>query len=237
MSCTSTASGSAPAPPSPPAQAYTGYWRVGGDNLDGWPNQPQQQLRRHDRRRRHLPDGAEPAPGRRPLHRRAAARSTCPRAPADALRRGGLRLLARRSTGGSTRPPAPPLADASRPAPTASTPVASPSGAAADGRGRAPPPTFNGSDGTIAAAKHGRQPDRLLRGAVVQHHDHRGGKLIGFGTAERLSGNYDRHVYMHDDGQLTFGVWTGQANTHRRRPPPTTTASGTTWWPPRAPTA
>ena len=28
-----------------------------------------------------------------------------------------------------------------------------------------------------------------------------------------LSGNYDRHVYMEDSGQLTFGVWTGFTNT------------------------
>lgn len=41
-----------------------------------------------------------------------------------------------------------------------------------------------------------------------------GGKLIGFGAASTgLSSNYDRHVYMENDGRLTFGVWTGQTNT------------------------
>ncbi|MDM7830695.1 PKD domain-containing protein [Cellulomonas edaphi] len=41
-----------------------------------------------------------------------------------------------------------------------------------------------------------------------------GGKLIGFGDQPSgTSGSYDRHVYMENDGRLTFGVWTGQTNT------------------------
>jgi hypothetical protein len=43
----------------------------------------------------------------------------------------------------------------------------------------------------------------------------RGGKLIGFGdgAAGSSSGNYDRHVYMTDTGQLTFGVYNGAVST------------------------
>lgn len=38
----------------------------------------------------------------------------------------------------------------------------------------------------------------------------RGGKLFGYGgSAEGDSGNYDRHLYMADDGRLVFGVWLG----------------------------
>src|SRR5690606_7505145 len=41
-----------------------------------------------------------------------------------------------------------------------------------------------------------------------------GGKITGFGNAQSgLSSNYDRHVYMRDDGTLVFGVWTGSENT------------------------
>ncbi|MCU1543731.1 MAG: hypothetical protein JWM50_1596 [Microbacteriaceae bacterium] len=41
----------------------------------------------------------------------------------------------------------------------------------------------------------------------------RGGKLTGFGAAQSgLSGSYDRHVYMQDDGRLVFGTYTGQTN-------------------------
>ncbi|MCX3058482.1 CBM96 family carbohydrate-binding protein [Streptomyces beihaiensis] len=42
----------------------------------------------------------------------------------------------------------------------------------------------------------------------------RGGKLVGFGDhTTRLSRNYDKHVYMRDDGRLVFGVWTGATHT------------------------
>ena len=41
-----------------------------------------------------------------------------------------------------------------------------------------------------------------------------GGKLIGFGDRmSGASGNYDRHVYMLDDGRLAFGVYDGGTST------------------------
>lgn len=41
-----------------------------------------------------------------------------------------------------------------------------------------------------------------------------GGKIIGFGdNPNGDSGNYDRHVYMLDDGRVTFGVYTGSLST------------------------
>jgi Concanavalin A-like lectin/glucanases superfamily len=40
-----------------------------------------------------------------------------------------------------------------------------------------------------------------------------GGKLIGFGNLRTgNSGNYDRHIYMTNDGRLVFGAWTGSAS-------------------------
>ncbi|MFG6492868.1 PKD domain-containing protein [Microbacterium sp. P03] len=37
-----------------------------------------------------------------------------------------------------------------------------------------------------------------------------GGKIIGFGEAQTgTSNNYDRHLYMSGDGRVKFGVWTG----------------------------
>ena len=40
-----------------------------------------------------------------------------------------------------------------------------------------------------------------------------GGKLIGFGSNQTgMSSSYDRHIYMMNDGQLVFGVWTGSAS-------------------------
>jgi fibronectin type 3 domain-containing protein len=48
-----------------------------------------------------------------------------------------------------------------------------------------------------------------------------GGKIVGFGNgrprtdtnAGQLSGNYDRHIYMHNDGRVSFGVYTGSSVT------------------------
>jgi PKD repeat protein len=41
----------------------------------------------------------------------------------------------------------------------------------------------------------------------------RGGKITGFGNRQSgLSNNYDRHVYMQDDGRLVFGTYTNFEN-------------------------
>ncbi|MFD9305079.1 DNRLRE domain-containing protein [Streptomyces sp. NPDC060048] len=42
----------------------------------------------------------------------------------------------------------------------------------------------------------------------------RGGKLLGFGSNQsRTSEQYDKHVYMTNDGRLVFGVYTGATRT------------------------
>ncbi len=41
-----------------------------------------------------------------------------------------------------------------------------------------------------------------------------GGKLIGFGNSQTgMSSNYDRHIYLMNDGQLVFGVWNNKTET------------------------
>ena len=41
-----------------------------------------------------------------------------------------------------------------------------------------------------------------------------GGKIVGFGNSTAgTSNNYDRHIYMSNSGQLTFGVYTGGTRT------------------------
>lgn len=40
-----------------------------------------------------------------------------------------------------------------------------------------------------------------------------GGRIIGFGTSQAAkSGNFDRHIYMRNDGKVSFGVWSGSAS-------------------------
>ena len=87
--------------------------------------------------------------------------------------------------------------------------------------------TFNGVDGAVASGAVGIEPDDLLRGAVVQDHDHPGRQAdrLRYAARPASSSGYDRHVYMVDDGRLRFGVWTGQTNVDRHQPSRTTTAS------------
>jgi len=41
-----------------------------------------------------------------------------------------------------------------------------------------------------------------------------GGMILGFGNNQTgASGNYDRHIWMDDSGHLSFGIWTGAAET------------------------
>ncbi|WP_217500784.1 PKD domain-containing protein [Arthrobacter sp. C9C5] len=41
-----------------------------------------------------------------------------------------------------------------------------------------------------------------------------GGRIVGFGNSQSgQSGNYDRHIFMQNDGRVVFGVWTGSATT------------------------
>ena len=64
-----------------------------------------------------------------------------------------------------------------------------------------------------------QQPADLLRGAWFKTTTTRGGKIIGFGAADRHLGQL-RPARLHEnDGQLIFGAWTGSATPSPRRPP------------------
>ncbi|RKT78480.1 PKD repeat protein [Terracoccus luteus] len=73
--------------------------------------------------------------------------------------------------------------------------------------------TFNGWDGGIFTNKLVANPTVYSEELWFKTTTNRGGKIIGFGCAQTGgSGCYDRHVWMKDDGTLTFGVWTGFEN-------------------------
>ena len=86
-------------------------------------------------------------------------------------------------------------------------------------RARCPSPTrrrsFNGTNGFASSNAVVQQPDRVLRGGLVQDHARTAAarSSASAGTATGSSNSYDRHVYMQDDGQLVFGTYTGQLNT------------------------
>ncbi|MBE7163427.1 MAG: PKD domain-containing protein, partial [Williamsia herbipolensis] len=190
------------------AQAYDGYWRIGGDNTDGWPGA---------KNRYFTGDIAQTAVYPTVLSRAQVIKqwvdsgrtSPVPAAPADSYGKAVYNLD-----------------------PTLYWRLGDTGTTAADSGQQLNSGTYEGdysqgADGPFASA--GKAVDfnsgRAISSVAVSNPRSytlegwfrttttRGGKLIGFGNAS--SGNssaYDRHVYMRDDGHLDFGVWTGQTN-------------------------
>lgn len=65
---------------------------------------------------------------------------------------------------------------------------------------------FNGSTGLVAANQSWTTPKFYSAELWFKTTTTTGGKLIGFGSAPTgLSNSYDRHVYMYNNGKLSFG--------------------------------
>lgn len=75
--------------------------------------------------------------------------------------------------------------------------------------------TFNGtSTGRVVTPAAVAGPQQLSVEAWFRTTSTRGGKIIGFGnSATGNSTSHDRHVYLRNNGQLTFGVYPGAART------------------------
>jgi PKD repeat protein len=74
---------------------------------------------------------------------------------------------------------------------------------------------FNGtSDGTSATPSPVAGPQQFGLEAWFKTTTTSGGKIIGFGDQPTgNSGNYDRHIYMDDNGRVYFGIWLGYGAT------------------------
>ena len=73
---------------------------------------------------------------------------------------------------------------------------------------------FDGQSGFVASSQRSTDPEVYSVEAWFNTTSNRGGKIIGFGSSQTgTSGSYDRHVYVQDNGQLVFGTYTGQLNT------------------------
>lgn len=71
---------------------------------------------------------------------------------------------------------------------------------------------LDGSSGAIAANNAVNNPTTFSAQIWFSTTTTSGGKLIGFGNSQTgASGNYDRHIYMLNSGQLSFGVYDGNA--------------------------
>ncbi|WP_394553141.1 LamG-like jellyroll fold domain-containing protein [Agromyces sp. MMS24-JH15] len=190
------------------AQAYWGYWRIGGDN--SWDG---------DRNFRGTIDEVAVYPA--PLtadqvveHYVASGRepAAVPKAPADAYGAAvfsadpTVYLRLGEAAGSTAKDAGPQAADGSYVgsyAQGASGALVGVADTAVD---------FGAGFATTSAAVSG--PTTYSTEAWFKTTTTQGGKITGFGNSnDGLSSNYDRHVYMQDDGRLVFGTWTGFTNT------------------------
>ena len=195
-------------------QPYSGYWRVGGDNLGGWPNGPASSYFQGSI------DDVSLYPGALTLqqvqgHFTTSGRTLdIPSAPADAYGKAVFdaapdiywRLG---ESNGST------AADSGVNGNSGTYVSGVTLGAAGAVAGTANTAArFDGTSGLLSSNARFSNPTTYSEELWFNTTTTNGGKLIGFGSeATGLSGGYDRHVYMENDGRLTFGVWTGNPNT------------------------
>jgi hypothetical protein len=79
-------------------------------------------------------------------------------------------------------------------------------------------PIFDGSSGLVSSANSVNNPEGFTIEGWFETTTKDGGMIVGFGNNQTgWSSNYDRHVYMMNDGQIVFGVWTGQTETIESR--------------------
>jgi len=74
--------------------------------------------------------------------------------------------------------------------------------------------SFDGSTGNVASQNAVTGPQTFTIEGWFKTTTNTGGKIIGFGGSQSgLSGSYDRHIYMMNDGQLVFGVYNSGTKT------------------------
>ncbi|WP_068920838.1 LamG-like jellyroll fold domain-containing protein [Planobispora rosea] len=194
------------------AQVYDGHWRIGGDNLNGWPSQPTSPYLAGDIDEVAIYSSALSLTTVNEHYTASGRTSTIPPRPADPYGRAVYddepSLYWR-------------LGEAS-------------GSVAADSGQNGTPGTYTatgvtyGQTGAVAgttdpaiAVGNGRV---ISTGAVANPGTYSaevwfkttttsGGKIMGFGNASSgTSSNYDRHIYMQNDGKLNFGTYTGAIN-------------------------
>jgi hypothetical protein len=74
--------------------------------------------------------------------------------------------------------------------------------------------SFDGNTGLVTAQNQVAGPQAFSIEGWFKTTTNDGGKLIGFGNKQTgSSSNYDRHIYMMNDGQLVFGIYNGKTVT------------------------
>ncbi|MGH1550676.1 PKD domain-containing protein [Leifsonia poae] len=195
------------------AQGYNGYWRVGGDNLNGWPSQPASSYFGGSIAQVAIYPTVLTRNQVSSMYQAAGYTLNAPSAPADAygaaVYQSDPDLYWRLSDTGTT------AADSSPYGQSGNYQGGYSHGQTGALNGVANAATsFNGSSGIVVSNQQVSNPSTYSLEGWFKTTTTSGGKLIGFGDQPSgLSNNYDRHVYMQNDGRLVFGVWTGQTNT------------------------
>ena len=196
------------------AQSYAGYWRIGGDNLGGWPNQPASNFLSGS-----IDDVAIYATALSSsaviTHFVDSGRvSPIPPAPSDAYGQAvygdapDLYWRLGESSGGAALDASPNGNDGSYTGGVTLGQAGAVTGTSNTSVG------FDGANGGTYSNGSVNNPQNYSEEAWFKTTTGSGGKIIGFGAAQTGgSDGYDRHVYMQDNGQLVFGVWTGFTNT------------------------
>ena len=74
--------------------------------------------------------------------------------------------------------------------------------------------SFDGQSGLVTSNSSVSDPTAFSIEGWFKTTTDEGGKLIGFGdNPTGMSNNYDRHIYMMNDGQIVFGVWNNATET------------------------
>ncbi len=195
------------------SQGYNGHWRVGGDNLNGWPNRPTSNYFAGDIDDVSIYDSVLTAQQVAAQHVASGRTPDLPPAPTDDYGKAVYddepsafwRLdetsgnVANDSSGNQN--PAGYVAGVTQ---------GGPSGIGTQGTSA----TFNGSNGNVAQSNGQGSPARYSHELWFRTTTTTGGKIVGFGNAQTgNSSNYDKHVYMTNSGQLIFGVWNNSPNT------------------------
>ncbi|MCG2620554.1 PKD domain-containing protein [Arthrobacter sp. I2-34] len=194
-------------------QDYSGYWRIGGDNMNGWPAQPSSTgFNGSIDEVAIYPEVLAPQKVLS-LYEASGRAADIPPVPTDeygkAVYADDPQLYWRlNETDGTTAADVGMFANNGLIRGSARLDQ---DGVITTGGGKA---MSFGSDGAfVAAGQAAANPKVYSLEAWFKTSTTSGGKIIGFGNSNTgLSGSYDRHVFMRDNGTLTFGTWTGAMN-------------------------
>jgi hypothetical protein len=194
-------------------QNYTGYWRVGGDNLGAWPNQPSTNffngaidevavydhvLSLSDVTAQYSASGRTPPASTLPTDAYGKA----------VVQSDATSFWRADETTGTNAADA--TGNGSNGTYSGGYALNGPSAIGSFGHSF----SVDGSTGNLASASPTSGPNVYSEELWFKTNTTSGGKLIGFGNSNSgLSSAYDRHVYMLNDGRVRFGVWNGQADT------------------------